>query len=278
MNEIETEPLTAESNGTGYQVSAEPVVQTRRAVSAKEARANFPAEVVGALADTSLAVLARDPKTLFVFWDQEVSQQLTAIGLDPERFLLRAVREDGSEEKASAIDPLLGYAFAEVGTAGASYTCELGFLQDSTWQRLVGSGAVKTPPDGISENEDAEFATVPFHLSFQRLIDIFRASSNSQKTLSESIATMQDKARELRAEMSPEEWSHMITTATSSVAAEVGLDSSVQSNELSALLQTVKEDVRRELPSPETRARWRYSGENFGGSSGGASWGGESSR
>ena len=175
---------------------------------------------------------------------------------------MRVVRDDGAEESASAIDPLLGYAFAEVGTAGASYTCELGFLQDSTWQRLVGSDAVKTPPDGISENEDAEFATVPFHLSFQRLIDIFRASSNSQKTLSESIATMQDKAREMRAEMSAEEWSQMIATADLiDRGGNRPRSTSVQSNELSALLQTVKEDVRRELPSPETRARWRHVGE-----------------
>jgi hypothetical protein len=35
------------------------------------------------------------------------------------------------------------------------------------------------PPDGVSANADLDLATVPFHLSFQRMIDIFRASNGN---------------------------------------------------------------------------------------------------
>ncbi len=277
MNEIETNHQTAESAGAGYQISAEPVVPTRRVSGEKEEPAGIQAEAGRALAG-SLAVLARDPKTLFVYWDLKVSQHLTAADLEQGRILLRVLRADGTEETTFAIDPLLGYAFAEVGSPGAGYTCEFGYLEGSSWRGLVESNATETPPGAISENEDADFATLPFHLSFQRLIDIFRASSNSRKTLTESIATMQGKARELRAAMSPDEWSRLVETAASSVEAETGLGlTGVQPKELAALLQTVKEDVRRQLPSPETRRRWQHVGESFGGSSGGASWGGESS-
>ncbi len=259
MNEIETNQQTAESPGSGYQISAEPVVQTRRSLVTNGAKPGVSAVAAGAFAGDSLAVLARDPKTLFVYWDLTVSQHLTAAGLDGGKVLLRVLRADGTEETTAVIDPLLGYAFAEVGSPGASYTCELGGLEGSNWRRLVHSNPTETPPGALSENEDADFATLPFHLSFQRLIDIFRASSNSRKTLTESIATMQGKARELRAAMTPDEWSRLVATAASSVEAETGLGlTGVQPNELAALLQTVKEDVRRQLPSPETRARWRH--------------------
>lgn len=279
MNEIETNHQTAERPEAGYQISAEPVVPTRRALGAKGEPAGIPAEAGRALAGDSLAVLARDSKTLFVYWDLEVSQHLTAAGLDQGKVLLRVLRADGTEETTSPIDPLLGYAFAEAGSPGASYTCELGYLDGSSWRGLVQSNATETPADAISENEDADFATLPFHLSFQRLIDIFRASSNSRTTLTESISAMQGKARELRAAMSTDEWSRLVATAASSVEAETGLGlTGTQPNELAALLQTVKEDVRRQLPSPETRGRWRHAGENFGNSSGRASWGGDSSR
>ena len=38
---------------------------------------------------------------------------------------------------------------------------------------------VETPRQGASENKELDLATVPFHLSFQRLIDLFRASNGN---------------------------------------------------------------------------------------------------
>ncbi len=62
------------------------------------------------------------------------------------------------------------------------------------------------PPEEVIENLDVDVATIPFHLSFQRLIDLFRASNTD--ALSEIISRLQQRAvsDEERALLSPEEW------------------------------------------------------------------------
>jgi hypothetical protein len=62
------------------------------------------------------------------------------------------------------------------------------------------------PPDSVSENVDVDLATVPFHLSFQRLIDLFRASNGD--ALTEIISRLQNRAvtEEDRQLLSAEEW------------------------------------------------------------------------
>jgi len=62
------------------------------------------------------------------------------------------------------------------------------------------------PPERAAENVDVDVATIPFHLSFQRLIDLFRASNTD--ALSEIISRLQKRAvtDEDRALLTPEEW------------------------------------------------------------------------
>jgi hypothetical protein len=48
------------------------------------------------------------------------------------------------------------------------------------------------PPDRVVENVDVDVATIPFHLSFQRLIDLFRA--NDSGALAKIISLLQKRA------------------------------------------------------------------------------------
>ena len=58
----------------------------------------------------------------------------------------------------------------------------------------------------MTESPNVDVATIPFHLSFQRLIDLFRASNT--EALSEIVSRLQKRAvsDEDRALLSPEEW------------------------------------------------------------------------
>jgi hypothetical protein len=58
----------------------------------------------------------------------------------------------------------------------------------------------------VAENVTVDVVTIPFHLSFQRLIDLFRASNTD--ALSEIISRLQRRAisDEERALLSDEEW------------------------------------------------------------------------
>jgi hypothetical protein len=62
------------------------------------------------------------------------------------------------------------------------------------------------PSDRVSDNLDVDLATIPFHLSFQRLIDLFRASNGD--ALTEIVSRLQRRAftDEDRAMLSEEEW------------------------------------------------------------------------
>jgi hypothetical protein len=48
------------------------------------------------------------------------------------------------------------------------------------------------PPDDIAQHADVDLVTIPFHLSFQRLIDLFRASNRD--ALAEIISQFQRHA------------------------------------------------------------------------------------
>lgn len=286
MNETETMiENPPDQIAPGFRISDQPVVESRKREEQPPASADrsglgeLPAFYGGDL----LYVIARDPKSLFVYWDLDWARLFGEAGLTPRPVHLRVLREDGSEEGTSEIDPLRGYCFVEVATPGASYSCELGCFEGSDWKSLIRSGSTPTPEAEMSEDLEADFATLPFHLSFQRLVDIFRAKGPERGTLARSVAEMQNKVRGLQKTMPSGDWSKLVDAAAALVDAEAGLGLvGVQPAEFSALLRADQSNGNRTAPSPEMLTRWRELGERFGGSSwggaspGGASWGGAS--
>ncbi len=53
---------------------------------------------------------------------------------------------------------------------------------------------VATPPDSIEQAEAPDFATVPFHISFQRMIDMFRVSKHENESLTDMLAGLRERA------------------------------------------------------------------------------------
>jgi hypothetical protein len=48
------------------------------------------------------------------------------------------------------------------------------------------------PPESASEKVEVDVATIPFHVSFQRIVDLFENSKGG--TLTESISDLQERA------------------------------------------------------------------------------------
>jgi hypothetical protein len=102
---------------------------------------------------------------------------------------------------------MAGSCYLNVSQPRGRYRVEIGYYRPAdTWNSVASSNEVTMPPDRVSENLDVDIATIPFHLSFQRLVDLFRASNGD--ALAEIIARLQKRSLtdEERALLSPEEW------------------------------------------------------------------------
>jgi hypothetical protein len=154
-----------------------------------------------------LFAIARDPKTLFVYWNIDWSAVFENTAPVDRQVHLRVRRSDGSEETPVAVEPMTGNSYLTVSDPRETYRIEIGYYHPAAlWNSVALSDDVKMPPERVTENVDVDLATIPFHLSFQRLIDSFRVSSGGGIT--EIVSRLQRRAvtEEERALLTPEEW------------------------------------------------------------------------
>src|SRR5947208_10792293 len=85
---------------------------------------------------------------------------------------LRLLTGDGFEQARVAVEPMLGRFYVSVSKPREMYRVELGYYApDRGWRSVAISDAVAMPADAPSENIQVDLATVPFHISFQKLVD-----------------------------------------------------------------------------------------------------------
>jgi hypothetical protein len=155
-----------------------------------------------------LFAIPRDPRTLFTYWN--IDWEAIFAKVEPpvgRNVYLRVLRANGTEESESLVEPLLGNYYTAVSRPRGIYRVELGYYQPAgAWNSVGISDAVQMPPEDFSEDLDVDVATVPFHLSFQRMIDFFRASSGDPITT--IISRLQDRAltEDEKDLLSDEEW------------------------------------------------------------------------
>src|SRR5437868_7509242 len=192
---------------SGYRISNGPVVRFAR--SDRKLPNDLPevVELPRVYGAPLLFAIARDPRTLFAYWNIDWSLIFENTAPVDRQVHLRVYRSDGSEETVAPVEPLVGNSYLTVSEPRESYRVEIGYYHPAAvWNSVATSDEVRMPPEQIAENEDVDVATIPFHLSFQRLIDAFRASSGD--ALSEIVSRLQKRAvsDEERALLTPEEW------------------------------------------------------------------------
>jgi hypothetical protein len=161
------------------------------------------------------------------------------------------IRQNGNE-KTVAVEPLSGSCAIEELEPGETYSVELGYYAPpETWNNVVSGNEVMMPFASESD-EMIDVATVPFHLAFQRILDVFRGSNGDD--LAQTLAQFQQRAN--RPELSRDE-------------AEV-----LRALDLSPEVLQKTAAARESLAKSE---RLRERGEKlFGGSSPGEGFGGSS--
>jgi Domain of unknown function (DUF4912) len=191
--------------GSGFRISEGPVV--RFAEGSRRFDAPSLVELPRVYGPPILFAIARDPGTIFTYWNIDWPSIFEKTAPVDRQVHLRVRRSDGAEETSAAAEPMAGSCYLNVSQPRAAYHVEIGYYQPkNVWNSVAISDEVTMPPDRISENLDVDLATIPFHLSFQRLVDLFRASNGD--ALAEIVARLQKRVvtDEDRALLSPEEW------------------------------------------------------------------------
>jgi hypothetical protein len=191
----------------GYRVSNGPIVRLARSESKLPAEFADAIELPRVYGAPLLFAIAPDPRTLFVYWNVDWSAIFESTAPVDRQVHLRVRRADGSEELTQAVEPMAGNCYLKVSQQCEHYRVELGYYQpNQAWNSVAVSDEVAMPAEKVTENEEVDVATIPFHLSFQRLIDLFRASKTD--ALSEIISRLQRRAvsDEERDLLTDEEW------------------------------------------------------------------------
>ena len=241
MGKSSSDPLS------GYKISEGPVTSSSLPQRDVEELTGLPAHYGKPL----LVAIARDPRTLFICWSVDWPAAF-AKGLPADRCAHVRIRQNGNE-KTVAVEPMSGSCAIEELEPGETYSVELGYYAPpETWNSVVTGNEVMMPFTSDSADQMIDAATIPFHLTFQRILDAFRRSNGDE--LAQTLAKFQERAN--RSELSRDE------------------------AEVLRALDLSPEDLQKTAATRESLAkseRLRERGEKlFGGASPGKGFGGSS--
>ena len=136
------------------------------------------AELPESYGTKKLFLTARDPHWLYAHWDLTREQQLKMNAQSSDGHLVLRIyahKIEGHPAYEIHVHPESRHWFTHVERAGNSYVAELGYYSAlGKWMRISVSSGTMTPPDAVSSENDAEFATIPFEYPFAKLMEIIK--------------------------------------------------------------------------------------------------------
>jgi hypothetical protein len=144
-----------------------------------------------------LFLTARDPGWLFSYWDFDWAPYLpTAFRGGVRQFFLSILTAEGVEESLVEIKPEARNWYVPVTRANSGYYAEIGFFRPTgEWQSIVKSGLAFTPGDALASTDEAAFATVPAHLTFERLLEMTKEHMAEGESLISALARIAGEGR-----------------------------------------------------------------------------------
>ncbi|MGI8438194.1 MAG: DUF4912 domain-containing protein [Chthoniobacterales bacterium] len=215
------------SNGESadFSVSSKPVVTPRSAAP------RDPNEIPRSYGAEALWLVARDPESLFAYWDIDWMRAFGEEHPRPREVHFRLLDVNGLECVSIVVEPMAAFSQVRVPEADAAYRGEIGYFDsEQAWRSVARSEEIYMPRQAEATKRDSEFATVPMHLSFQAMIDASRRSV-AEQSLTDTLA-------ELRAR-------------SEKTAPNESLNESER-----ALAEVIKEAAGRTRPSSPARDLW----------------------
>lgn len=171
--------------------SAKPVrPPARRRATRKSAGADIDhlGDLPRSYGDGGIFVVAQEPHWLFCYWDHTLSD-----GIEGAVFL-RHGRQGAERPEAEVPVPAdTNSWYFPVRDADADYYVELGHYRGGDWKTLTRSGTVLTPRDTLAGFGEAVFANMPFHATFQQLVEKLRGEMRGGESLAAALARLQGR-------------------------------------------------------------------------------------
>ena len=125
---------------------------------------------------------------MFCYWDYTLTE-----GIEGAIFL-RHGREGTERPEAEVPVPTETNSwYLSVRDADADYYVELGHYNGGHWKTLTRSGTVLTPRDTLAGFGDPVFANMPFHATFQQLVEKLRGEMREGESLAAALARLQGR-------------------------------------------------------------------------------------
>lgn len=150
-----------------------------------------PQDLPQAYGTGRLLLAARDPHWLYAHWDLSRDQLQNYNGRSADGHLVLRIYQDAIGATLSNevhVHPESVNWFVNVAAAGAKYLAELGYYDsEARWKTVSTSGATITPPDSLSEDTSAWFATLPPDLQLAELLRVVKTAVNENIPLMEAL-------------------------------------------------------------------------------------------
>ncbi len=173
-------PMSVSGPGEKYSLGATPPAQSFSG-----------GELPESYGTKKLFLTARDPHWLYAHWDLTREQQLELNSASTDGHLVLRIfagKIEGHPAYEIHVHPESRHWFAHVERAGNSYAAELGYYSAlGKWMRVAVSSGTVTPPDAVSQDDDTEFATIPFEFPFARLMQIIEDAVRDNIPLAQAI-------------------------------------------------------------------------------------------
>lgn len=141
-----------------------------------------------------LLLTARDPHWLYARWDLTREQQRHYNSLSSDHHMvLRVFHGDNPDSPHTEVHvhPESNHWFVHVAQAGAKYFAQLGYYSANVkWNLISTSAATLTPPDDLSADTSADFATIPVEIPFATIMELARTAVMENVPLTEVVAQL----------------------------------------------------------------------------------------
>ena len=142
-------------------------------------------ELPQAYGSDTIFLVAQEPHWLFTYWDIDISRHPGG------KTFLRVYENETTVEAEIEVPFETRNWYIPVKQAGSRYTVEIGYNRGSVWNVIARSYTIETPSDRLSESDQFKYATIPLHLSFQKLMDRIQEAVKSGETLIGALSRLQ---------------------------------------------------------------------------------------